>query len=106
VPNLNTAVVGAAGVRPAPKAKDLTSVVGAGLVVVGWPMLPNPAGIDPKAAGANAPKAAAVDPTPNAKLVADEGGGLAGRAARSCMNSDGAPVPNENAAPPEVDGAA
>ncbi len=80
---MNTAVVGAAGIRPAPKAKVLASFVGAGLVAVGWLMLPNPAGIDPKAVGVNAPKAAAVDPAPNMKLVADEGGGLAGRAARS-----------------------
>ncbi len=103
---MNTAVVGAASIRPTPKAKVLAGVIGAGLVAVGWPMLPNPADIDPKAVGANAPKAMVMDPTPNAKLVVDEGGGLAGRAARSCMNSDGTLVPNENAAPPEVDGVA
>jgi hypothetical protein len=71
-------------------------------------MMTNPVGVDPKAAGANDPKAVAVDPTPNVKPVADnEGGGLTGRAAAgACVNSDGAPVLNENAAPPEVDGAA
>ncbi len=70
-------------------------------------MLRNPAGVDSKAVGANAPKAAAVDPASNLKTVADKGGGLAGGAARrqACVNSDGAPVPNENAVPREVDGA-
>jgi hypothetical protein len=44
-------------------------------------MMPNPVAIDLKAAGVDAPKAAAVDLIPNVKPGADKGGRLAGRAA-------------------------
>jgi hypothetical protein len=56
--------------------------------------LPNPPVIDPKAG---------VDPAANAK---PEGGGLAGGAVGAGVNDDDgvAPVPNENAAPADIDG--
>lgn len=90
----NPVVDEAAGVSPAPKAKVVAGVVGAGLATVDSLELPNPAGVDPKAEG--------VDPAPNIKPLTEEAEPLADGAG---VNDDGAPVPNENVAPPEVDGA-
>jgi hypothetical protein len=42
-------------------------------------------------------------PTPNMKPVSDKGGGLTGGATGACVNGNGAPVLNENVAPPEVE---
>ena len=48
------------------------------------------------------PKAAGVDPAPNMKPLTEEDGALADGIG---VNDDDVPVPNENVAPPEVDGA-